>query len=52
MAYVQCLAGYVTSAAGERLVFAIMLNNDTSPSEARAAVDTIAAMLADAGRRN
>ncbi|MET0330048.1 MAG: D-alanyl-D-alanine carboxypeptidase/D-alanyl-D-alanine-endopeptidase, partial [Dyella sp.] len=28
MSYVHCLAGYVTTTAGERLAFAIMLNND------------------------
>jgi len=54
MAYVQCLAGYVTSAAGERLAFAIMLNNYVpAPGAPRASaeVDAIAVMLANlAGR--
>lgn len=54
MAYVQCLAGYVTSAAGERLAFAIMLNNYVPAAGAArpgAEVDAIAVMLADlAGR--
>jgi D-alanyl-D-alanine carboxypeptidase/D-alanyl-D-alanine-endopeptidase (penicillin-binding protein 4) len=54
MAYVQCLAGYVTSAAGERLAFAIMLNNYVpAPGASRpsAEVDAIAVMLANlAGR--
>ena len=50
MAYVQCLAGYVTSAAGERLAFAIMLNNYVpAPGAPRpsAEVDAIAVMLAN-----
>ena len=49
MMYVHCLAGYVSSAAGERLVFAIMLNNYLPPpSSPRASgdVDAIAVMLA------
>lgn len=50
MAYVHCLAGYVTTAAGERLAFAIMLNNyqrqDGSPS-AGSDVDAIAVLLAN-----
>jgi D-alanyl-D-alanine carboxypeptidase/D-alanyl-D-alanine-endopeptidase (penicillin-binding protein 4) len=50
MAYVQCLAGYVTSAGGERLAFAIMLNNYVpAPGAPRpsAEVDAIAVMLAN-----
>lgn len=49
MAYVHCLAGYVTSAAGERLAFAIMLNNYDAPADSPSAsrdVDAIAVMLA------
>jgi D-alanyl-D-alanine carboxypeptidase/D-alanyl-D-alanine-endopeptidase (penicillin-binding protein 4) len=34
MNYVDCLAGYVTTAAGERLAFAIMLNNYAPPAGA------------------
>ncbi|MGC1549066.1 MAG: D-alanyl-D-alanine carboxypeptidase/D-alanyl-D-alanine-endopeptidase [Rhodanobacter sp.] len=34
MNYVDCLAGYVTTAAGERLAFAIMLNNYVPPEGA------------------
>ncbi len=50
MAYVQCLAGYVTTASGERLAFAIMLNNYVPASGAprpSAEVDAIAVMLAN-----
>lgn len=50
MSYVHSLAGYVTSASGERLVFAIMLNNyEAAPGEPRAStdVDTIATALAN-----
>jgi D-alanyl-D-alanine carboxypeptidase/D-alanyl-D-alanine-endopeptidase (penicillin-binding protein 4) len=50
MTYVDCLAGYVTSATGEKLAFAIMLNNyerpDNAPS-ASADVDAIAVLLAN-----
>lgn len=50
MAYVHCLAGYVTTAAGERLAFAIMLNNyersDNAPSIS-SDVDAIAVLLAN-----
>lgn len=49
MAHVHCLAGYVTTAAGERLAFAIMLNNyeraDDAPSVS-SEVDAIAVLLA------
>jgi D-alanyl-D-alanine carboxypeptidase/D-alanyl-D-alanine-endopeptidase (penicillin-binding protein 4) len=49
MAYVHCLAGYVTTAAGERLAFAIMLNNyqrpDNAPGSGRD-IDAIAVLLA------
>lgn len=43
------LSGYVTSAAGERLVFSIMLNRHRGTSERpeRAEVDEIAVMLAE-----
>lgn len=46
------LAGYVTSAAGESLVFSIMVNNYPSDAEPRAAcIDPIAVLLASfAGR--
>ena len=50
MAYVHCLAGYVTSAAGERLAFAIMLNNYDRPDDAPSIssdVDGIAVLLAN-----
>jgi D-alanyl-D-alanine carboxypeptidase/D-alanyl-D-alanine-endopeptidase (penicillin-binding protein 4) len=49
MTYVHCLVGYVTSAAGERLAFAIMLNNYEPPADgpsAGADVDAIALLLA------
>lgn len=46
------LSGYVTSAAGENLVFSIVVNNYTSDAEPRAAcIDPIAVLLASfAGR--
>lgn len=50
MTYVDSLAGYVTSAAGERLAFAIMLNNYQPPPEGPSAssdVDAIALLLAN-----
>ncbi|OOG40824.1 D-alanyl-D-alanine carboxypeptidase/D-alanyl-D-alanine-endopeptidase [Rhodanobacter sp. C05] len=50
MSSVHCLAGYVTSAAGERLAFAIMLNNYEPSSDAPSAsgdLDTIAELLAN-----
>jgi len=50
MTYVHCLVGYVTSAAGERLAFAIMLNNYEPPADgpsAGADVDAIALLLAN-----
>jgi D-alanyl-D-alanine carboxypeptidase/D-alanyl-D-alanine-endopeptidase (penicillin-binding protein 4) len=53
MTFVHALAGYVTTAAGERLAFAIMLNNYDAPDHsatpvpsASSDVDTIATMLA------
>jgi D-alanyl-D-alanine carboxypeptidase/D-alanyl-D-alanine-endopeptidase (penicillin-binding protein 4) len=47
--YVHTLSGYVTSAAGERLAFSIMLNAYRSDSRtvARDDVDAIAVMLAE-----
>lgn len=49
MANVRCLVGYVTTAAGERLAFAIMLNNfvrgTDEPSPSRS-VDAIVELLA------
>lgn len=50
MTYVHCLVGYVTSAAGERLAFAIMLNNYEPPPGAPSTgsdVNAIALMLAN-----
>lgn len=49
MTFVNCLAGYVTSANGDHLAFAIMLNNYAAPSGAPPAgrdVDAIAELLA------
>lgn len=49
MSLVHCLAGYVTTAGGERLAFAIMLNNYDPPAGAPGAsrdIDAIAEMLA------
>ena len=49
MSFVHCLAGYVTTADGERLAFSIMLNNYGPPAGAPSAsrdVDAIAVMLA------
>ncbi|RDS80311.1 D-alanyl-D-alanine carboxypeptidase/D-alanyl-D-alanine endopeptidase [Dyella psychrodurans] len=49
MTYVHCLAGYVTTASGERLAFALMVNNyvrqGDDPSASRD-LDAIAEMLA------
>ncbi|UGB37332.1 D-alanyl-D-alanine carboxypeptidase/D-alanyl-D-alanine endopeptidase [Frateuria soli] len=49
MSYVNCLAGYVTSAAGEHLAFAILLNGYEPPEAmpASADVDAIAILLAE-----
>ena len=46
--YAHCLSGYVTSAAGEKLVFSLMLNRHVAPPDrtARDELDDIAAMLA------
>jgi D-alanyl-D-alanine carboxypeptidase/D-alanyl-D-alanine-endopeptidase (penicillin-binding protein 4) len=51
MTYVNGLAGYVTSAAGEHLAFAILLNDYEPPegSPASADVDAIAVWLAELG---
>ena len=49
MEYVHCLVGYVTTAAGERLAFAIMLNNYEPPADgprASSDLDAIAVLLA------
>jgi len=49
MSLVHCMAGYVTTAGGERLAFAIMLNNYDPPAGAPSAsrdIDAIAQMLA------
>ena len=50
MTYVHCLVGYVTSAAGERLAFAVMLNNYEPPAGAPSTgsdVNAIVLMLAN-----
>ncbi len=50
MTYVHCLAGYVTSAGGQPLAFAIMLNNYARPDHAPPTshdVDEIAVLLAN-----
>lgn len=50
MSFVHCLAGYVTTADGERLAFAIMLNNYDPPQGSPSAtrdIDAIAVMLAN-----
>ncbi len=54
MRYTEALAGYVTTAAGEHLAFALMLNNYQPPKRhggervrARDALDTIAILLAE-----
>jgi D-alanyl-D-alanine carboxypeptidase/D-alanyl-D-alanine-endopeptidase (penicillin-binding protein 4) len=50
MTYVDCLAGYVTTAAGERLAFAVMLNNYRRPEDAPPAgrdLDAIVESLAE-----
>jgi D-alanyl-D-alanine carboxypeptidase/D-alanyl-D-alanine-endopeptidase (penicillin-binding protein 4) len=49
MSHVHCLAGYVTTASGERLAFDIMLDNYDATADAPSAgsdVDAIAVMLA------
>lgn len=51
MSFVNALAGYVTTRAGQRLAFAIVLNNYRAPSGAAPVsteVDAVAVMLADA----
>jgi D-alanyl-D-alanine carboxypeptidase/D-alanyl-D-alanine-endopeptidase (penicillin-binding protein 4) len=54
MTYVNCLAGYVTSAAGEHLAFAILLNDYVPPQgvSASADVDAIAVLLAELSERS
>lgn len=49
--YVNSISGYVTSKAGERLVFSIMLNN-YSLGEGRTHTDAIAEMLAELSERS
>ena len=44
---VNTLAGYVTTAGEEKLVFAIMLNNYRDENEGRAAIDALALKLAE-----
>ncbi|WP_448099427.1 D-alanyl-D-alanine carboxypeptidase/D-alanyl-D-alanine endopeptidase [Luteibacter yeojuensis] len=58
MSFVNALAGYVTTRSGQRLAFAILLNNYRPPAKsaeplpsASAEVDAIAVMLADAVER-
>lgn len=58
MSFVNALAGYVTTKAGQRLAFAIVLNNYQRPERSAepvpsvsAEVDAIAVMLAEAGER-
>jgi D-alanyl-D-alanine carboxypeptidase/D-alanyl-D-alanine-endopeptidase (penicillin-binding protein 4) len=52
MSNVRSLAGYVTTAEGERLAFAVIVNNfEGTGAEATAAVDAIAARLAAFSRR-
>ena len=53
----HALSGYVTSAGGERLAFAILLNNyqydpglDPRPAGAQADLDAVAELLALFGR--
>ena len=48
--YVNTLSGYLTSAAGEQLVFCLMLNNYEGQG-ARAALDAIVVMLAELNER-
>ena len=46
---INALAGYVTTAAGERLAFAIFVNNHAGKSrEAIRAIDRVAIALAEA----
>ena len=45
--HVTALSGYVTTKAGERLAFAILLNNHDGETSGRAAVDALAVMLAE-----
>ncbi|WP_254058589.1 D-alanyl-D-alanine carboxypeptidase/D-alanyl-D-alanine-endopeptidase [Dyella sp. S184] len=55
MTYVHCMAGYVTTATGERLAFAIMLNNyepATDEPHASRDLDAIAVLLANYRGRN
>lgn len=53
--WANSLSGYATTAAGERVVFSVMLNRATTPpsENLRAEIDAIAIMLAEfAGRAN
>jgi D-alanyl-D-alanine carboxypeptidase/D-alanyl-D-alanine-endopeptidase (penicillin-binding protein 4) len=49
--YVNTLSGYVTTKAGERLVFSLMLNNYDG-SDARADLDAMVVMLAELDTRS
>ena len=49
--YVNNLSGYVTTKAGERLVFSLMLNNYDG-SDARADLDAMVVMLAELDTRS
>ncbi|MCL4176761.1 MAG: D-alanyl-D-alanine carboxypeptidase/D-alanyl-D-alanine-endopeptidase [Verrucomicrobia bacterium] len=53
LAHVFALSGYVTTAAGERLVFSLMLNNisPASNAEARSDLDHLAILLASLDER-
>ena len=58
MSFVNALAGYVTTKSGQRLAFAILLNNYRPPAKSAGTVppvsedvDAIAVMLAEAAER-
>ncbi|KAF1008851.1 MAG: D-alanyl-D-alanine carboxypeptidase [Luteibacter sp.] len=54
MSFVNVLAGYVTTKSGQKLAFAIVLNNYRAPAGASpvsAEVDALAVMLAEASDR-
>jgi D-alanyl-D-alanine carboxypeptidase/D-alanyl-D-alanine-endopeptidase (penicillin-binding protein 4) len=52
--YANSLSGYVTTAAGERLAFAVMINRGIQPAgrTAREDLDDVAVMLAGLGGRS
>ncbi|HZS43842.1 MAG TPA: D-alanyl-D-alanine carboxypeptidase/D-alanyl-D-alanine-endopeptidase [Blastocatellia bacterium] len=47
ISYVNSLSGYVTTTAGQRVIFSIMINNRTVDSSATAAIDAVCLLLAD-----